>query len=63
MLVITSLTLRDGQLREFENKLLRRMFGLKREEVAGEWRRLHEELHKFYGQTNITRVIKPRRIS
>jgi hypothetical protein len=41
----------------------RRMFGLKREEVAGDWRRLHnEELHNLYISPNIIRVIKSRRM-
>jgi hypothetical protein len=47
----------------FENRALRRIFGPKREEVAGGWRRLHnEELHNLYGVLNIIRVIKSRRI-
>jgi hypothetical protein len=44
-----------------ENRVLRRIFGPKGEEVAGGWRRLHnEELHNLYGSTNIVRVIKSR---
>jgi hypothetical protein len=40
----------------FENRVLRRIFGPKREEVAGDWRRLHnEELHKLYASPNILR--------
>jgi hypothetical protein len=44
-----SVTLREEhRLREFENRVLRRIFGLEKEEVAGSWRRLHnEELHKM----------------
>jgi hypothetical protein len=43
----------------FENRVLRRMFDLKREEVAGGWRTLHnEELHNLYASPNTTRVIK-----
>jgi hypothetical protein len=39
----------------------RRIFGPKREEVAGDWRRLHnEKLHNFYASPNVMRVIKPR---
>jgi hypothetical protein len=59
-----SLTLREGHiLRVFENRVLRRIFGPKREEVAGGWRRLHnEELHNFYASPNIIMVIKSRRI-
>jgi hypothetical protein len=42
----------------FENNVLRRIFGPKREEVARSWRRLHnEELHKFYAPPNITTTI------
>jgi hypothetical protein len=42
-----------------ENKVLRRIFGPKREEVAGGWRRVHnEELHNLYASPNIVRVIK-----
>jgi hypothetical protein len=47
----------------FENRVLRRIFGPKREEVAGGWGRLHnEELHSFYTSPNITQVIKSRRM-
>jgi hypothetical protein len=47
----------------FENRVLRRIFGPKREEVAGDWRRQHnEELHNFYASLNIIRVIKSRRM-
>jgi hypothetical protein len=44
-----SLTLREEhRLRVFENRVLRRIFGLKRDELTGEWRQLHnEELHSF----------------
>ena len=46
----------------FENMILRRIFGTKRDE-NGEWRRLHnEELHCFYGSSNILRVIKSIRL-
>jgi len=45
-------------LRVFENRLLRRIFGHKRYEYAGGWRRLHyEELHNLYASLNVTRVI------
>jgi hypothetical protein len=52
-------TLRDEhRLRVFENRTLRRIFGSQREEVAGGWRRLHnEELHNLYASLNIFRVI------
>jgi hypothetical protein len=43
----------------FENRVLRRMFGLKRDEVTGEWRKLYnEELHDMYSSPTILRVIK-----
>jgi hypothetical protein len=57
-----SLRLREGKkLRVFENRVLRRIFGPKRDEVTGEWRRLHnEELNALYSSPNIIRVIKLR---
>jgi hypothetical protein len=59
-----SLTLReDHTLRMFENRVLRRLFGSKRDEVTGDWRKLHnEELHILYSSPNIIRQIKPRRM-
>ena len=56
------LTLREERsLRVFENRILRRIFGPKRD-ANGEWRRLHnEELHSSYRST-IARMIKPRRL-
>jgi hypothetical protein len=43
----------------FENRVLRKLFGPKREEVAGGWEGLHiVELHNLYGSTNIIRVMK-----
>jgi len=50
-------------LRVFENRVLRRIFGPKREEVTGEWRKLHnEEVNDLYFSPNVVRVIKSRRI-
>ena len=50
-----------NRLRVFENRILRRIFGPKRDENR-EWRRLHnQELHSFYRSPNIVRVIKSRR--
>jgi len=59
-----SLTLREERkLRVFENRVLRRIFGPRRDEVTGEWRRLHnEELNYLYSLPNIVRVIKLRRM-
>jgi hypothetical protein len=59
-----SLTLREEHiLREFENKVLRRIFGLKRGEVIGGWRKLHnEELHNLCSSPNIIRMIKSKRM-
>ena len=56
-------TLREEcRLRVFENRILRRIFGPKRDE-NGEWRRLNnEELHSLYCSPNIVRVIKSRRL-
>jgi hypothetical protein len=51
------------RLRVFENRVLRRIFGPKRDEVTGEWRRLHnEELNDLYSSLNSIRVIKSRRM-
>jgi hypothetical protein len=47
----------------FENRVLRRIFGPRRDEVTGEWRKLHnEELHNLYSSPDITRMIKSRRM-
>ena len=59
-----SLTLREERkLRRFKNMVLRRIFGPRRDEVTGEWKRLlNEELNDLYTSPNIVRVIKSRRI-
>ena len=59
-----SLTLREEcRLGVFENRVLRRIFGPKRDEVTGEWRKLHnEELNNLYSSPTIVRVIKSRRM-
>jgi hypothetical protein len=59
-----SLTLREKcRLRVFETRVLRRIFGPKRDEVTGEWRRLHnEKLFALYSSINIIRVIKSIRL-
>ena len=47
----------------FENRVLRRVFGPERDEVTGEWRKLHnEELNDLYSLPNIVRVVKSRRM-
>jgi hypothetical protein len=58
------LTLREKlRLRVFENRVLRRIFGHKRDEVTGEWRKLHnEEVNNLYSSPNTVRVIKSRRM-
>jgi len=59
-----SLTLmEEGRLRVFENRVLRRVFGPKRDEVTGDWRKLHnEELSDRFSLPNIVRVVKSRRM-
>jgi hypothetical protein len=53
----------EHRLRVFENKVLRRIFGLKRNEVTGGWRKLHnEELYKLYPSPSIIRMITSRRM-
>jgi hypothetical protein len=59
-----SVTLREvHRLRVFENRVLRGIFGTKRDEVTGEWRKLHRrELHNLYSSPDIIRQIKSRRM-
>ena len=59
-----SLTLKEEhRLRLFENKVLRKMFGAKKDEITGEWRKLHNaELHALYSPPNIIRSLKSRRL-
>jgi hypothetical protein len=49
------------RLRVFENRVLRRIFGPRRDEVTGDWRKLHNEgLYNLYSSPNINRMIKSR---
>jgi PAS domain-containing protein len=59
-----SLTLREEHgLRVYENRALSRIFGLKKDEVMGDWKKLHnKELHNFYSSPSIIRMIKSRRM-
>jgi hypothetical protein len=59
-----SLTLREEhRLRVFENRVPRKIFGPKRDEVIGGWRKLHnEDLHNLYYSSSIIRIIKSRRM-
>jgi hypothetical protein len=57
------LTLREeGRVSVFETRVLRRIFGPKRDEVTGEWRRLHNELYALYSSPNMIRMIQSRRL-
>jgi hypothetical protein len=57
-------TLREEhRLRVFENRVLKRIFGPRRDEVTGGWRKLHnEELHNLYSSPSIIKMIESRRI-
>jgi hypothetical protein len=59
-----SLTVREEhKLRVFENRVLSRIFGPKRDGVMGEWRKLHnEELYNLYPSPSIIRILKSRRM-
>ena len=53
----------EHSLRVFENRVLRRIFGPRRDGVTGEWRKLHnEKINDLYSSPNIVRVIKSRRM-
>jgi hypothetical protein len=53
----------EHRLKDFENRVLRRIFGPKRDEVTVEWRKLHnEELHNLYSSPHIIRQVKLRRM-
>jgi hypothetical protein len=53
----------EHRLRVFENRVLRGLFGPKRDEVTGDWRKLqNEELHNFYSSSDIIRQVKSRRM-
>jgi hypothetical protein len=64
VVVVVVVVLREERrLRVFENRVLRRVFGPRRDEVTGEWRKLHnEELDDLYSLPNIVRVVKSRRM-
>jgi hypothetical protein len=50
-------------MRDFENRVLRRIFGTKKDEVTGDWRRIHnEEFYTLYSLPDVIRVIKLRRL-
>lgn len=53
----------ENRFRVFENRVLRKIYGPKRDEETGEWRKLHNcELHDLYASVNINRIIKSRRL-
>jgi hypothetical protein len=53
----------EGRLREFENRVLRRILGPERDEVTGEWRKIHnKELNDLYSSPNIVRVVRSGRM-
>jgi hypothetical protein len=55
--------IKEHRLRVFENRILRRIFGPRRDEVSGGWGKLHtEEYHNLYSSPSIIRLIKSRRV-
>jgi hypothetical protein len=61
--ILRTQTYQPLRLNVFENRVLRRIFGPKRDEVTGEWKNLHkEELNDLYGSLNIVRGIKSKRM-
>ena len=53
----------EHRLRVFEKKVVRKIFGAKKDEITGEWRKLHRvELHTLYSSPNIIRSLKSRRL-
>ena len=53
----------EKSLQVFENKVLRKIFGPKRDDQSGKWRRLHNgELNDIYGKSDIIRIVKSRRV-
>jgi hypothetical protein len=62
-LLLGSTSSEEHRLRVFENRVLRRIFGPKRDEAIGGWRKLHnEELHNLYCSPSTIRIIKTRRM-
>jgi hypothetical protein len=62
--LVSEIKLGTYRLRVFKNRVLRKIFGLKRDEVTRDWRKLHnEELHSLYTSPSIIRMIKSRRMS
>jgi len=53
---------RKNVLEVFGNRVLRRIFGYRRDDMSRGWRKLHEELHNFHSSPNTIRVIKSRRM-
>jgi hypothetical protein len=52
---------KEHRLKMFENRAQSRIFGPKRDEVTGGWRKLYEELHNLYSSSSIIRMIESRR--